>query len=199
MARQTPAARQSEQEARERLVEAARIAFGSNGFHGTTTRHIAAEAGMSPAAVYVHHPSKEALLFAISREGHLASLDAVSEAAASAGAPGERVRAIVRAFVLRQAEHHDTARIVNYELGALSPEHRSEIDVLRRKIQQTLVDAIVEGVDAGAFPAVDPSLTATAIMGMSIDVGRWYRDEGAWTPPQVADHLAEMAVRMVRG
>ena len=77
---------------------------------------------MSPAAVYVHHPSKEALLFAISREGHLASLDAVSDAAASAGAPGERVRAIVRAFVLRQAEHHDTARIVNYELGALSPD-----------------------------------------------------------------------------
>ena len=75
---------------------------------------------------------------------HTSDRDAVTPGRPSAGAPGERVRAIVRAFVLRQAEHHDTARIVNYELGALSPEHRAEIDVLRRKIQQTLVDAIVE-------------------------------------------------------
>ena len=55
---------------RERLVTAAVAAFSAHGFHATTTRNIAARAGMSPAAVYVHHASKEELLFAISRDGH---------------------------------------------------------------------------------------------------------------------------------
>jgi AcrR family transcriptional regulator len=198
MAKQTAGSesRTSDVEARDRLVEAARIAFGTNGFHGTTTRHIAAAAGMSPAAVYVHHPSKEALLYALSREGHLATLDDVTTAAASSQDPVEQVRAVVRAFVRREAEHHTTARIVNYELGALSPEHRAEIDVLRRSIQDTLLEAIEAGHRGGAFDCPDPRLTATAIMGMSIDVARWYHDEGERTPDEVADHHAEMALRM---
>jgi AcrR family transcriptional regulator len=36
---------------RARLVEAAIAAFAEKGFHGTTTRDIAAAAGMSPAAL----------------------------------------------------------------------------------------------------------------------------------------------------
>ena len=55
---------------RTRLLEAAVTAFAEKGFHATTTRDIAAAAGMSPAALYVHHKSKEELLHLISREGH---------------------------------------------------------------------------------------------------------------------------------
>lgn len=183
-------------EARDRLVEAARIAFGTNGFHGTTTRHIAAAAGMSPAAVYVHHPSKEALLFALSREGHLTTLDEVTVAAESSADPVVQVRAIVRTFVHREAEHHTTARIVNYELGALSAEHRAEIDVLRRRIQDVLREVLEAGSRGGVFACPDPRMTATAIMGMSIDVARWFHDEGRWTADEVAEHHAQMALRM---
>lgn len=188
--------RPGDREARDRLVEAARIAFGTNGFHGTTTRHIAAAAGMSPAAVYVHHPSKEALLFALSLEGHLATLADVTAAAGSSGEPVDQIRAIVQTFVRREAEHHTTARIVNYELGALSSEHRAEIDVLRRRIQDTLLEAIRAGRAAGVLDCPDPPMTATAIMGMSIDVARWYHDRGRWTPEEVAHHHAQMALRM---
>lgn len=184
-------------EARDRLVEAARIAFGTNGFHGTTTRDIAAAAGMSPAAVYVHHPSKEALLFALSREGHLATLAGVEAAAAGAGDPVEQVRAVAGAFVGWVARHHTSARIVNYELAALTDEHRAEIDALRRQIQDVLREAIEAGRVAGVFECPDPSMTAMAIMGMAIDVARWFRDAGRWSPEDVAEHHAQMALRMV--
>ncbi len=46
--------------ARVRLREAAIEAFARKGFHGTTTRDISTAAGMSPAALYVHYPSKRA-------------------------------------------------------------------------------------------------------------------------------------------
>ncbi|WP_051080227.1 TetR family transcriptional regulator [Demetria terragena] len=190
-------ARTPDIEARDRLVEAARVAFGNNGFHGTTTRHIAAAAGMSPAAVYVHHPSKEALLYALSLAGHTATLADVTAAEASSADPVEQVYAIVRAFVLREAEQHATARIVNYELDALTTEHRVEIDDLRRQIQDTLQSAIERGMNSGQLDCAEPTMTAVSVMGMSIDVGRWYRDEGRWTPAEVADHHADLALRMV--
>ena len=59
-----------EADARTRLLAAAVAAFAAKGFHGTTTRDISTAAGMSPAALYVHHRSKEELLHQISLAGH---------------------------------------------------------------------------------------------------------------------------------
>lgn len=183
--------------ARERLVEAARVAFGTNGFHATTTRDIAAAAGMSPAAVYVHHPSKEALLFALSDQGHRSTLEALRAAVAQEPTPTAQLSALVHAFVLREAVEHTTARIVNYELDALAPEHREHIDDLRRQIQQVTLDVVRQGIADGEFDCDDAELTATAIMALGIDVSRWFRDERSWTPDRVAEHHAAAALRMV--
>src|SRR5680860_152711 len=69
-------------DARERLLEAAVQAFAERGFHGTTTRDIAAAAGLSPAAVYVFYRSKEELLEQISRTGHERTLELIRDAVA---------------------------------------------------------------------------------------------------------------------
>lgn len=197
MTEDTGSAQSRASAARDRLVEAARIAFGTNGFHATTTRHIAALAGMSPAAVYVHHQSKEALLFQLSLAGHQQTLSEVRKAIAEYEEPVDRLRAFVGAFSRRQAIHHTTARIVNYELDALSQEHLPTIRGLRRQIQGELHQIILEGTRSGAFECADPSMTATAMIGMSIDVARWFTDDGAWSPDDVAAHHGELAVRMV--
>ncbi len=185
------------QDTRARLVEAAVESFATKGFHGTTTRDIASGAGMSPAALYVHHRSKEELLFQISREGHDRTLALVREAVASTPDLREQLLAVVRAFVVHHAEGHTRARIVNYELAALSPEHLAEIAATRRQIEQEMRDLVERGVEAGAFATSDPHMTSLALLSLGIDVARWYRDEGEWTPKQIADHYCELAVRIV--
>ena len=52
-----------ERPTRVRILDAATQAFAAKGFHGTTTRDISNLAGLSPAGVYVHYPSKEDLFF----------------------------------------------------------------------------------------------------------------------------------------
>jgi AcrR family transcriptional regulator len=116
---------------RQRLLDAAVTAFAERGFHGTTTRDIAAAAGMSPAAVYVHHKSKEELLYALARTGHDLTLEIVRNAIASAAEPREQLAATARAFALHHAHDHTSARVVNYELAALSPEHHAASCVAR--------------------------------------------------------------------
>lgn len=171
--------------------------FAAKGFHGTTTRDIASGAGMSPAALYVHHRSKEELLHQISRSGHEATLALVRAAVATSADPREQLLAVVRAFVVHHAEGHTWARIVNYELAALSPEHLEEIAGIRRDIEQEMRDVVEHGVAAGVFATPDPHMTALALLSLGIDVARWYRDEGSWTPAQIADHYCTLALRIV--
>jgi AcrR family transcriptional regulator len=185
------------QDARSRLLSAAVAAFAARGFHGTTTRDIAAAAGMSPAALYVHHRSKEELLHQISRAGHEATLALVQDAVASSDDPVAQLARLVSDFVRHHAVAHTSARIVNYELAALSEPHLDEITELRHRIDAVVRDLVERGVAAGVFTTPDPVMTASALLSMGIDVARWYRDEGAWTPDDVAAHYRELALRMV--
>jgi AcrR family transcriptional regulator len=185
-------------DARDRLVAAATAAFAERGYHATTTRDIAARAGMSPAAVYVHHSSKEELLYLISRDGHDAALRVIREASPDDAEPYARLHATVRAFTLWHAEHHTAARVVQYELAALAPAHRSEIAERRRDIDRHMRDVIASGVRRGAFDVPDVAGTALALLSLAVDVARWYRHDGRRCAESVADLYADLALRMVR-
>ena len=195
---------------RTRLLDAAIAAFAARGFHGTTTRDIAAAAGMSPAAIYVHHESKEELLFQISRAGHEQTLSLLRTAiggtefaAPRTGAwlgaedPAAQLAAAVRAFATHHATAHTVARIVNYELAALSEPHLREIMQLRRAITRELRALVDRGVAAGVFDTPDPRMATTVLLSLGVDLSRWYRDGLALTPEQVGDFYADIALRIV--
>ncbi len=191
-----PSSGEARPDARARLLAAAIEAFSVKGFHGTTTRDIAAAAGMSPAALYVHHRSKEELLHLISREGHDRTLALCEAAVASGGTPTEQLDRLIEDFVRHHAVNHTSARIVNYELAALTDEHQAEIDEQRRRIDRVVRDLLERGAAAGDFSTSDPVMTASALLSLGIDVARWYRDDRGWTPDDVAAHYVELARRM---
>jgi AcrR family transcriptional regulator len=184
-------------DAARRLVVAAVEAFAERGYHATTTRDIASRAGMSPAALYIHYKTKEELLYQISRVGHVACLGLLTAARDGAGTPGEKLAEAVRSFVRWHAEHHTTGRVVQYELGALSPEHYAEIVAMRRETERVISGIITEGVGAGAFDVPDVSGTTLAILSLCIDVARWFNPGGRRTPDDLGVLYAGLAARMV--
>lgn len=184
--------------ARERLVSAAIEAFAEKGFAGTTTRDIASRAGMSPAAVYVHHRSKEELLFEISTTGHQAALDVIRRAAESHDEPIARVHAMVGEFSRWHAVFSRNGRIVQYEFSSLSPEHRAEIASYRRQIEAYMQDALTDGVGEGIMHVDDIKGTALALLSLSIDLVRWYQPGGPLTPDDMASLHSRLAIRMIQ-
>lgn len=192
MSASTPAS-----DARTRLARAAVDAFAAKGFHGTTTRDISTAAGMSPAALYVHHRSKEELLFELAHAGHVRVLELVRGSVARSDDPVTQLGDLVEDFVHDHAVAHTGARVINYELAALSEEHRAEILAVRHQIDLVLRDVVERGVASGAFSTPDPHMTSLAILSLGIDVARWFRDEGRWAPDQVAAHYRLLALRMV--
>jgi AcrR family transcriptional regulator len=184
-------------DARSRLLDAAVRAFAARGFHGTTTRDIASAAGMSPAALYVHHRSKEELLHQISLAGHEHALALCEAAVGDTEDPRTQLVRLVRDFVRHHALNHTVGRIVNYELAGLTPEHRAQIDVMRRRMDAIVRDLVLRGVEAGAFHTPEPAMTGAAILSLGIDVSRWFDHERGWNPDQVAEHYCELVLRMV--
>jgi AcrR family transcriptional regulator len=182
--------------ARERLLEAAVEAFAEKGFTATTTRDIASRAGMSPAAVYVHHDTKESLLFTVSVEGHQSALEVIRAAAAVEGNHVERLRRMVREFSAWHAENSRVGRIVQYEFDALTPEHRAEIAGYRRRIEKVMQDVLAAGVADGSFEVVDVRGTTRAILSLSIDLVRWFSPRGTHAADEIAQLHADLAVRM---
>ncbi|GAA0456337.1 TetR/AcrR family transcriptional regulator [Streptomyces stramineus] len=184
-------------DAARRLVTAAVAAFAERGYHATTTRDIAGRAGMSPAALYIHYRTKEELLYRISSVGHRLALDILRRARDSEGTPAERLARAVRAFVRWHAEHHTTARVVQYELGALGEEHYAEVVGLRRETDDTVRSVIEDGVASGDFDVPDVRGTALAVLSLCIDVARWFNSEGKRTPDEVGELYADLVLRMV--
>ncbi|EFL27313.1 putative TetR-family transcriptional regulator [Streptomyces himastatinicus ATCC 53653] len=184
-------------DAARRLVSAAVHAFAERGYHATTTRDIAGRAGMSPAALYIHYKTKEELLYQISKVGHRLALDILEEARDGEGAPAERLATAVRGFVRWHAEHHMTARVVQYELGALGEEHHAEVIAMRRATDAAVRSIIEDGVGAGAFDVPDVRGTTVAVLSLCIDVARWFNARGRSTPDEVGDLYAGLVLRMV--
>ncbi|MGV9661808.1 TetR family transcriptional regulator [Nocardia niigatensis] len=184
-------------ETRARLLDAAVAAFSERGFHGSTTRDITSIAGLSTAAIYVHHRSKEELLYQVSRSGHLNTLERMREAVAASDDPVEQLIAVMREFAIHHARGHTVARVINYELSALSPEHQREIKDIRHIIDTEMRQLIERGVTAGVFDNPNPRMAAVALLSLGIDLARWYREGGPLSPEEIGDYYVDLALRIV--
>lgn len=184
-------------DAARRLMLAGVESFAQRGYHATTTRDIATKAGMSPAALYVHFPSKAALLFAISRSGHQQALDLVRTAAESADAPVDAMREIVERFVAWHARRHTIARVVQYEIGALPDEEYRVVAELRRDIERIVQDLVLAGQHSGDFTVSDARIAARAVLSLGVDVARWYTERSRTSPDELGTRYGELALRML--
>lgn len=183
--------------AQRRILTAASEAFAENGFGGTSTRDIAVRAGRSPAVVYIHYESKEALLYAISREGHADALACLKEAYSQSDDPLERLHDMVFAFSQWHLDNATLARVVQYELHALTPPHKNQIVRRRREFGKLMVNALRSGIEAGEMKIDNLDGTARVLLSLCIDVVRWFDPAQSRDPKVIAQLNADLALRIV--
>jgi AcrR family transcriptional regulator len=178
------------------LLRSAVLCFARRGFHATTTRDITAGVGLSPGALYVHFSAKEEVLFEIARTGHERALEAV-RSQTDDGDTRSYVRRLVASHVWWHARHHTVARVCQYELTALEPEHYAAVLDLRQRFSSVVRSAVARGVREGVFDVPDLNRVVRAIMSLGIDLVRWYRLDGADSPETLSEFYAELALRMI--
>src|SRR3954451_21631573 len=184
---------------RRRIVDAAVAAFAERGYHATTTRDIALAAGLSPAGLYVHYPSKAAVLAQVSRNGHEATLELVRAVLEDPRdtSSADRLRAVVETFTSWHARHHLVARLVQYELAALPAADHAEVAALRRRIEGLVEAEVRGGVARGELTVDEPHAATRAVLSLCIDVARWFDPAGRESPQDVARLYGTLVLRML--
>lgn len=183
---------------RELLATGLRV-FRNIGFHGSSTRMISREAGMSDAALYAHFPSKEALLYELSEAGHLSALAAleatVEDMRSSSGI--DAVAAFLCTFVRWHAMHTHLAGVIQHEFGPLTDEHRAAIVEMRRRIRRLFGAELARGVADGSVAIDSLETVSRALLSWAIDVPRWYDPAGRVSPDELGEQYSELARRMI--
>jgi AcrR family transcriptional regulator len=179
-----------------RILLAAATAFAERGFHATTTRDIAAQAGLSSAALYVYFRSKEEVLYQIATSALDFTIEVAATEARGPGAPAERLARLVRVLTIWHTYNSQVAHVVLYQTGALSPAHLADITAKQREVSRILRQVITDGVKSGDFDVPDAASATLAILSLCLDVARWYRPGYRLTPQQVGDSNAAAALRI---
>lgn len=179
-----------------RILLAAATAFAERGFHATTTRDIAAQAGLSPAALYVHFRSKEEVLHQIAASALDFTIEVVATEANRPGPPADRLAGLVRVLTVWHTYNSQVAHVVLYQLSALSPAHLAGIAAKQREVGRIVQQVIVDGMASGDFDVADPGATAIAVLSLCLDVARWYHTGYRLAPQQLGDFNAVAALRI---
>ena len=182
---------------RGRILRAALGLYSEYGFHGTSIRQIAGQVGINPATLYAHYPSKENILADLVLLGHQELYDRLRSALAAAdSAPAAQLAALVREHALIHAHYPLLAVVANTELHVLAAKNAAPALDLRARCRGFLADVLADGARRREFRLVDPTLTAIAIGGLSMQIAHWFAPGGPYTPDQVADAYVQLALRM---
>jgi AcrR family transcriptional regulator len=182
-----------------RILLAAATAFAERGFHATTTRDIAAQAGLSSAALYVYFRSKEEVLYQIAASALDFTIEVAATEANRSGPPALRLRDLVRVLTIWHTYNSQVAHVVLYQTGALSPAHLADITARQREVGRIVRRVIADGVRSGDFDVADPGAATIAVLSLCLDVARWYRPGYRLTPQQLGDFNAAAALRIAGG
>jgi AcrR family transcriptional regulator len=168
-ARRLPAA-----ERKDLVLDAAELIFGRSGYHGATTRAVAAEAGVSEGLLYQHFPGKRQLFEAVVVRA-LDRLEAALVEAAVAPRPFQAGMAAYFEFVERERDLH---RVFFRQALEADP------------IVAGLYDAFIERI-AERFEA--PVVVTEGLIGMANQLALWWADRPAMSREEIVDHAARMA------
>lgn len=182
-----------------RLMAAATRLFADRGYDRTSVQEIVEAAGVTKGALYHYFGSKDDLLHEIYarllrlQQEHL---DAVADAE---GPVQERLRRAAADVVVTTIDNLDDAAIFFRSMHQLSPDKQKQVRAERRRYHERFRALVEEGQQAGVFSTATPAdLIVDYHFGSVHHLSSWYRPDGALTPRQVADHLADLLLRALR-
>jgi AcrR family transcriptional regulator len=190
-----PPEAQDEGNRRQALLHAAARLFRQQGFAATTTRDIAAAAGMRSGSPFYHFENKAALLFAVMEQGMRAALQCQAtalRAMAPGAAPEALLRTLVRAhFDVLLGAGSDFIPVMLYEWRSLSEAQRAGIARLQRDYEAAWGEVLQALAAAGGIGA-DARFARLMMLGALNWSVQWYK------PKQGAslDDLTEQAMRL---
>lgn len=167
------------------IVEAGQ-SFRRRGYHNASMTNIAANLGLTKAALYYYVRNKEEVLY----ECHLMAYEAMDEILASKpkGASAlDRLETLFIDFVKML-----TASGVSLltDVNSLGEENKADVLTRRAKIERKIIRLVKDGQKDGSIREGDPRLHVFFFMGALNWLNAWYDASGRLKGKDIAAHFA---------
>lgn len=185
------------QERRDNLLAYATEQFAANGFHPTSVADIVDGVGVGKGVFYWYFPSKDELLLEILRDSLHDLRRTQRSAIVETDDPLKRLEHGIRSSMQWLFDHSDIVRLI-----AFGWTEETFAGALRRGREVTIADTarhLQAAMDQGLIPVGDASMLATAIRGVTDELGRQYLIDAETIDPEVVEAAVRMCLYGVAG
>ena len=180
----------TEENTRSRILRSALKLFASKGYDGTTTRDLAAAAGVAEGTLFRHFVNKKAILVEVATAGWVEILTDLLTELSEMGSY-KAVAQVMRRRMLRMRENHDLMRVCFME-AQFHPD-------LRERIQSEVIAKMTDvaeaffqtAMDRGIYRPMNPKIVAQVFLGMFAIAG--FSENTIIEPGSSPQALQEMA------
>lgn len=182
---------------KNRILEVAGELFFRKGFTSTTLEEIAAALSVTKPFIYQFYETKADLLAAVCLRTTALAADRAKMAKDDRGTPTEKLERFVRSLAHEVIAGRIYLAVYFREEKHLPEAARERLQNDHRRFTRALFALLEEGGASGDFALNDPMVAMQAITGMTTWAFFWFRPEGSLSADQVADELANLAMRAV--
>jgi AcrR family transcriptional regulator len=152
---------------REQILDAARILFIQQGYHGLAMRQISESVGVSKAALYYHFKDKEELFLAILNL-YLNEIEGIlDEIQSKPISSSEQIRTFVEYILGQPAEKRAVMRLGSQEMSQLSANSRKVFGITyHEKFIGKLIVIIKTGIESKEFQSLNAEVATWALLGI---------------------------------
>lgn len=176
---------------RQRLLSAAELLFGRNGYHSTSVADITGGAGVAQGTFYLYFGSKDEVFGELVRDLSRRLRRAIARDMAGVEGRLQMEDVGLRSFLRFAAEHRDLYRIV-FESQFIDPEL---FEWYYRRIAEGYVEGLTAAMEAGEIRRLDPETVAYALMGAAHFMGmRWV----LWEDQEPSEEVLESLRMFIR-
>jgi AcrR family transcriptional regulator len=173
------------EEAKAKIVKAARVVFARKGYHDSTMDDVAKEVGVSKGALYSYFKAKEDLIKAISLQGHQTLRNILSESCKF-----DNLEDVLEEVYVRITEQFKGNLHTHFEVVALSSHDPKLRQIVFEDYQKDLdaVEAFVEGKKKQGVIRTDVNANVLAHLFTALYLGTLAELVIGYPNNQVHDH-----------
>lgn len=175
---------------------AARNLFARYGYAAVSMRQIAADVGVNQAALYHYTATKQDLLAGLLTR-HMTALIAALDEEDFPNDPSQALDHFTRFHIRYHIPRADEIFLSYMELRSLDADYFAAINALRSQYEHVLRDILEEGVESGQFSAIDPVISAMAILSMLTGITTWYNPDGPMNQHEIETYYSRLVLRSV--
>ncbi len=182
---------------RRSILDKAAELFYQKGYDGTRIEEVAAALGVTKPYIYRMFDGKQAVLdeICIVMLEHVVSATDITPARGHTSR--EKLVQTMQNLVEMSITDQKELAIYFREEKYLSTAAGRKVNLLRRHFDVAMRNLILDGQREGVFQSGDAAVTAFGLAGIALWVYNWYRPNGRLSPKEVADEVANIALRIV--